>query len=190
MASISPRQSYIKTGATLQLSCTVDLGPAGPDTDFRAKAVVHWFHGQRLLDPAIDQWRNHGPDKGRRRGQGKPSRISIRSEVKNDLRGWLQISQVTPYDAGNYTCVPSYARPASAQVYVLHGAKERDFLLVDTVNEKQFFFSFLSEAENQASLHKEVSEVRAEVSSAASPCVLLLSQYHVLVMLPLLKKHR
>ena len=48
-------------------------------------------------------------------------RISMESEVTSELRGWLTIARVSPYDSGNYTCVPSYAVPAWTEVLVAHG---------------------------------------------------------------------
>ncbi len=53
-----PGTIYIKGGSTLKLSCKVYLGQNGPDSDYRQHAVVHWFHEQRLLDPALENWRS------------------------------------------------------------------------------------------------------------------------------------
>ena len=53
-----PDTIYIKSGSTLKLSCKVYLGPRGPDQDYRQHAVVHWFHEQRLLDPALEIWKS------------------------------------------------------------------------------------------------------------------------------------
>ncbi len=52
------------------------------------------------------------------------SRISIGSEVAQELYGWLQVDRVTPYDSGNYTCVPSYAVPAWIEIHVVQGESE------------------------------------------------------------------
>jgi hypothetical protein len=38
-----------------------------------------------------------------------------------ELSGWLRVDAVTHYDAGNYTCVPSYAVPAWTEVHITHG---------------------------------------------------------------------
>lgn len=100
----------IKAGSTLKLTCRVFLGPQGPDQEFKDNAVVHWFHDQRLLDPDLDG--GH--------------RISTKSKVDKELKGWLQIDRVSPYDTGNYTCVPSYAIPDWAQIYVVHGMLSYD----------------------------------------------------------------
>ncbi len=53
-AEILPSSRYVRSGGSLRLSCRVYLGEGGPDDDYRRGAVVHWFHGQRLLDPAVD----------------------------------------------------------------------------------------------------------------------------------------
>ena len=116
------------------------LGEAGPDEEYRQNAVVHWFHGQRLLDPAVDGVGVSGGGGGGGVGDGdggggvgggtargkKKSRLSMGSEVKSELHGWLRLDGVTPYDSGNYTCVPSYAIPAWTEVHVLHGEAESD----------------------------------------------------------------
>ena len=39
------------------------------------------------------------------------------------LSGWIRVESATHYDAGNYTCVPSYATPAWTDVRILHGEK-------------------------------------------------------------------
>ena len=104
---IPPTSKYVKAGSSLRLACRVYLGEEGPDEAYKSTAVVHWFQDQRLLDPALDE--------------ASKSRISVESVVDKELKGWLQIDNVTPYDAGNYTCVPSYAIPAWTEVHILHG---------------------------------------------------------------------
>ena len=59
--------------------------------------------------------------KGRRR-RLKRQRLLTKTEVKeNGLLGSLEIRRITPYDTGNYSCVPSYALPDWAQVHIVHG---------------------------------------------------------------------
>ena len=59
--------------------------------------------------------------KGRRR-RLKRQRLLTTTEVKeNGLLGSLEIRRITPYDTGNYSCVPSYALPDWAQVHIVHG---------------------------------------------------------------------
>ncbi|TRY70331.1 hypothetical protein TCAL_09632, partial [Tigriopus californicus] len=137
---MGPTEKYVKVGSSLRLTCRVYLGPQGPDQDYRETAVVHWFQDQRLLDPILDSWR---PAAGAVES-GTHKRVTISSEfVHDELQGYLQVDNVTPYDAGNYTCVPSYAIPDWVQVHILH-------------------------EENQARLHNEVSEVKVDVSTANS----------------------
>jgi len=45
----------VRSGGTLRLTCRVYLGRNGPDEEYKRSAVVHWFHGQRLLDAALEQ---------------------------------------------------------------------------------------------------------------------------------------
>jgi hypothetical protein len=100
----------------LKLSCKIYLGPGGPDPEYIRIAVVHWFHEQRLLDPDLEKWRS----------RAEP-RILTNTEVGGPagLQGWIEIQRVTPFDSGNYTCVPSYAIPAWVQIHVLAGNKHR-----------------------------------------------------------------
>ena len=59
--------------------------------------------------------------KGRRR-RLKRRRLLTKTEVTdNGLLGVLEIRRITPYDTGNYSCVPSYALPDWAQVHIMHG---------------------------------------------------------------------
>ena len=130
---------FVKVGGTLRLSCRVYLGHQGPDDVYAKTAVIHWFHDQRLLDPDLENWKSSrsmteqsepsrltGSQKsiskrGRRR-RLKRQRLLTKTEVKeNGLLGSLEIRRITPYDTGNYSCVPSYALPDWAQVHIVHG---------------------------------------------------------------------
>ncbi len=66
----------------------------------------------------MDSWGGGGGANG----SGARRRISTGTSLgATELSGWLQVDAVTHYDAGNYTCVPSYAVPAWAEVHILHG---------------------------------------------------------------------
>lgn len=135
-----PLSKYVKAGSSVKLDCRVFLGDTGPDEDYKRSAVIHWFHEQRLLDPAVEKWRSRSAGPNRH----QPSRMVTRTEVTEvGINGWIQIHRVTPYDSGNYTCVPSYAIPAWTQVHIMHD-------------------------ETQASLYDGVSEVKVDTSSASS----------------------
>ena len=130
---------FVKVGGTLRLSCRVYLGHQGPDDVYAKTAVIHWFHDQRLLDPDLENWKNSrsmteqrepsqlkgsqkGISKRGRRRRMKRQRLLTKTEVKeNGLLGSLEIRRITPYDTGNYSCVPSYALPDWAQVHIVHG---------------------------------------------------------------------
>ena len=104
----------VKVGSTLRLTCKVYLGRDGPDEDYKKTAVVHWFHDQRLLDPELENWRSAETT--------KKAKLATGMEVtKKGIRGWLEVRRTTPYDAGNYSCVPSYAIPDWTQVHIMHG---------------------------------------------------------------------
>ncbi len=92
------------------------------------------------------------------------------SEVTTELRGWLQVDSVTPYDSGNYTCVPSYAIPAWTEVHILHGEKTYIFQHTHLKILKKINTLYLGNAEeNQAGLHNGASEVKVDVTSSSSP---------------------
>ncbi len=69
-AEILPSSRYVKAGGSIRLSCRVYLGERGPDAEYRESAVVHWFHGQRLLDPAVDGGGAGGRRSGSRSARG------------------------------------------------------------------------------------------------------------------------
>jgi hypothetical protein len=63
-----------------------------------------------------------GALKKARRRRLKRQRLLTKTEVNdNGLLGILEIRRITPYDTGNYSCVPSYALPDWAQVHIVHG---------------------------------------------------------------------
>ena len=114
----------IRAGSTLKLSCKVYLGPKGPDAHYRETAVVHWFHDQRLLDPELEAWQLAKSLNLTKTSEveGPEPRLSTGMEVtKTGIRGWLEVRKITPFDAGNYSCVPSYAIPDWTQVRIMHG---------------------------------------------------------------------
>ena len=46
-----PKHRYIPAGEELELLCQVDLGPDGPDDQYRETAVLHWLVNRRIIDP-------------------------------------------------------------------------------------------------------------------------------------------
>ena len=71
MMSSGPREVFLKAGSQLRLHCAVHLGEQGPDQHFLTTAVLHWFLGQRLIDPGA----------GRERGVTTHTRIRDQLEV-------------------------------------------------------------------------------------------------------------
>ena len=72
--------------------------------------LTYYMNGP--LDPELERWRSRTAE----------SRIMTNTEIgPNAIQGWLEIQRVTPFDSGNYTCVPSYAIPAWIQILVLPG---------------------------------------------------------------------
>ena len=65
-----------------------------------------------ISDPELERWRSRAAE----------PRIMTNTEIgPTSIQGWLEIQKVTPFDSGNYTCVPSYAIPAWIQILVLPG---------------------------------------------------------------------
>lgn len=114
-------ERLVKAGSTLKLACKVYLGEMGPDKEYTDTAVIHWFHDQRLLDADLATWRTL-PGLAPSSDLRGLRKLSIRTEVDSTgIKGWLVVRRTTHYDAGNYTCVPSYAIPDWVQVHVIHG---------------------------------------------------------------------
>ena len=71
-----------------------------------------------ISDPELERWRSRAAE----------PRIMTNTEIgPTSIQGWLEIQKVTPFDSGNYTCVPSYAIPAWIQILVLPGMYYCDF---------------------------------------------------------------
>ena len=56
----------------MRLHCVVNLGVKGPDAHFLDTAVLHWFLGQRLIDPGA----------GREKGVITHTKINLQLEVE------------------------------------------------------------------------------------------------------------
>lgn len=93
-----PEELYIKSGDDLALTCTFNVH-ATP-----SRAVL-WYHGGTAVDP-------NSPRGG----------ISLETEKLDEgIRSKLQVTEVSPRDSGNYTCVPSNAKPATVVVHITYG---------------------------------------------------------------------
>ena len=101
-------------------------------------------------------------------------RLLTKTEVNsNGLVGTLEIRRITPYDTGNYSCVPSYAIPDWAQVHIMHGTYILNHKITDIV---QFFEHWLVIIisvclslfidEQQNGVFDGVSEVKIDASAA------------------------
>ncbi|XP_054278191.1 junctional adhesion molecule B-like [Macrosteles quadrilineatus] len=84
---------HIKSGSQLRLVCTLRHSTEAP-------VYVFWYHGDRMI--------NYDKERG----------VSVRSDRKSSV---LAISTADKTDSGNYTCVPSNAKPATINVHVLNG---------------------------------------------------------------------
>jgi len=97
-----PKHRYIPSGQGLELGCSVDLGPHGPDDHYRDTAVLHWLVNRRIIDP--------GPDN---------QRLQIKNNIGDVFQGKLVIGTTVVSDSGNYSCVPSYATPDWVMVHII-----------------------------------------------------------------------
>ena len=114
--------------------------------------------------------------KSERRQRLNRHRLLTKTEVKdNGLLGILEVRRITPYDAGNYSCVPSYALPDWAQVHVMHGMTNliSPFLNVDIVYQYlscascyKLILSLHFIDEKQGNVIDGVSEVKIDASAA------------------------
>ncbi|XP_046662473.1 lachesin-like [Homalodisca vitripennis] len=86
---------HIKSGSQLRLVCTLRQSTEAP-------VYVFWYHGDRMI--------NYDKERG----------VSVLSDRKSSV---LAINAADKADSGNYTCVPSNAKPASINVHVLNGEK-------------------------------------------------------------------
>lgn len=82
----------VKSGSPLRLSCVLRRSTEQPE-------YIFWYHGTRMINYDL------GGGAAVRHGRQGSELIIPKAEVQN---------------AGNYSCVPSNARPASVTVHVLH----------------------------------------------------------------------
>ncbi|XP_066965331.1 uncharacterized protein [Macrobrachium rosenbergii] len=95
------QQIFMKAGSDINITCVVAGAVRG--------ASVKWYH-------VLPQPRNGVStieiNIGERGG------VQLVTD-KNEGTSWLLVTHATWKDAGNYTCAPAYARPASVSVHVL-----------------------------------------------------------------------
>ncbi|KAF4533372.1 hypothetical protein B566_EDAN002770 [Ephemera danica] len=89
---------HIKSGSTLRLTCSLRHSTEPP-------VFVFWYHDARMI--------NYDRERG------------VRVESAGRAGSALVLDAAAPSDSGNYSCVPSNARPASINVHVLNGNQER-----------------------------------------------------------------
>lgn len=83
---------HIKSGSTLRLVCTLRQSTEPP-------VYVFWYHENRMI--------NYDTAHG----------VAVHSDKSSSV---LTIKEAEKSDNGNYTCMPSNARPASINVHVLN----------------------------------------------------------------------
>jgi len=84
---------HIKSGSTLRLVCTLRQSTEPP-------VFVFWYHEHRMI--------NYDQERG----------VDVHSDRSSSV---LVVAEAQKTDSGNYSCVPSNARPASINVHVLNG---------------------------------------------------------------------
>ncbi|XP_068081540.1 neuronal growth regulator 1 [Anabrus simplex] len=86
---------HLKSGSLLRLVCALKHSTEAP-------VYVFWYHEDRMI--------NYDKERG----------VAVHN---NKTSSTLVMAQAQKVDSGNYTCVPSNARPASITVHVLNGEK-------------------------------------------------------------------
>ncbi|XP_042203798.1 T-lymphocyte activation antigen CD86-like [Homarus americanus] len=84
---------YVQSGSSVQLTCTLKHFTEPP-------TYIFWYHAHHMV--------NYDDN----------ARITV---VNGPEQSALRISQVTKGDSGNYTCMPSNARPASVSLHIITG---------------------------------------------------------------------
>ncbi|CAK1589473.1 unnamed protein product [Parnassius mnemosyne] len=90
-----PTEKYLKPGSTLRLQCSVVQTTEAP-------AFVFWYHNSRMI--------NYDVERG----------INVTTDPAQRLSDLL-IPAASVSHAGNYTCVPNNAVPASIYVHIFNG---------------------------------------------------------------------
>ncbi|XP_014368989.2 uncharacterized protein LOC106719215 [Papilio machaon] len=90
-----PTEKYLKPGSTLRLQCSVVQTTEAP-------AFVFWYHNSRMI--------NYDLERG----------INVTTDPAQRLSDLL-IPAASVSHAGNYTCVPNNAVPASIYVHIFNG---------------------------------------------------------------------
>lgn len=90
---------YIKSGSTINLTCTITQSPEPP-------VYVFWYHNERMI--------NYDTMRGG---------ITVKTEKGEVTSSTLLIANAQHSDSGNYTCSPSSTEPTSITVHVLNGDK-------------------------------------------------------------------
>ncbi|CAB3366561.1 Hypothetical predicted protein [Cloeon dipterum] len=85
---------HLKSGSTLRLTCSLKKSTEPP-------VFVFWYHDGRMI--------NYDKERG------------VRVQNAGRAGSALILEEAMPADSGNYSCVPSNARPASINVHVLDG---------------------------------------------------------------------
>lgn len=86
---------HVKSGSTLRLLCALRESTEAP-------VYVFWYHNDRMI--------NYDKTRG----------VTVNSDRYSSV---LTVSEAEKTDSGNYTCVPSNAKPASINVHILNGEK-------------------------------------------------------------------
>ncbi|RVE42328.1 hypothetical protein evm_013022 [Chilo suppressalis] len=98
-----PTEKYLKPGSTLRLQCSVVQTTEAP-------AFVFWYHNSRMI--------NYDAERG----------INVTTNPAERLSDLL-IPAASVSHAGNYTCVPNNAVPASIYVHIFNAKRLYDLLI-------------------------------------------------------------
>ncbi|XP_035906745.1 zwei Ig domain protein zig-8-like [Anopheles stephensi] len=100
-----PSDIFVKSGSEITMVCVIQQGP-------HELGTVFWYKGSTLVEPLDQENDIHSGDRGR---------ITIETDWTDALTSRLKIKRAVQSDTGNYTCVPTMARPASVCAHVISG---------------------------------------------------------------------
>lgn len=93
----------MKTGSDINITCLV--------TGHLRDSPITWYHAPAAASPGEPQ---------REISTGGRGGVQLVTD-KHAGTSWLLVSRATWKDAGNYTCAPLHARPASVAIHVVDG---------------------------------------------------------------------
>ncbi|XP_037040538.1 zwei Ig domain protein zig-8 isoform X1 [Bradysia coprophila] len=100
-----PPDLYVKSGSDINLLCKISQGP-------HELGNIFWYKGNEIVDMVGHENEIYSKT---------TQRITEDTDWADGLISRLKIRRATPNDSGNYSCVPTIAKPTSVYVHVIIG---------------------------------------------------------------------